>query len=185
MYFPASLPFSMGWNWIKHLKHYHTNRGGIMPLLLYNFHTNFYWKSYLIVLINKNINICHPPLSVLQTFPFFGVVPAILNESGEELEGPSEGYLVRIIIIHMSWTDLWLVSRVLTCVRCLPTGVQTAVARFDEDSVRKPPEVWNRLLQEVPRILRHRRRWETRSAGGLCEIWENIYIYSSFCFLLL
>ncbi|KAL4655461.1 acetyl-coenzyme A synthetase, cytoplasmic isoform X1 [Arapaima gigas] len=27
-------------------------------------------------------------------FPFFGVVPAILNESGEELEGPSEGYLV-------------------------------------------------------------------------------------------
>uniref|UniRef100_A0A8B9RIQ6 Acetyl-coenzyme A synthetase n=1 Tax=Astyanax mexicanus TaxID=7994 RepID=A0A8B9RIQ6_ASTMX len=28
------------------------------------------------------------------TFPFFGVVPAILNESGEELEGPNEGYLV-------------------------------------------------------------------------------------------
>nr|XP_057906827.1 acetyl-coenzyme A synthetase, cytoplasmic isoform X2 [Doryrhamphus excisus] len=28
------------------------------------------------------------------TFPFFGVVPAILNESGEVLEGPSEGYLV-------------------------------------------------------------------------------------------
>uniref|UniRef100_A0A8C6T9J9 Acetyl-coenzyme A synthetase n=1 Tax=Neogobius melanostomus TaxID=47308 RepID=A0A8C6T9J9_9GOBI len=28
------------------------------------------------------------------TFPFFGVMPAILNESGEELEGPSEGYLV-------------------------------------------------------------------------------------------
>uniref|UniRef100_A0AAY4DTI2 Acetyl-coenzyme A synthetase n=1 Tax=Denticeps clupeoides TaxID=299321 RepID=A0AAY4DTI2_9TELE len=28
------------------------------------------------------------------TFPFFGVIPAILNESGEELEGPSEGYLV-------------------------------------------------------------------------------------------
>uniref|UniRef100_A0A8C3G003 acetate--CoA ligase n=1 Tax=Cyclopterus lumpus TaxID=8103 RepID=A0A8C3G003_CYCLU len=32
--------------------------------------------------------------SFLQTLPFFGVVPAILNESGEELEGPSEGYLV-------------------------------------------------------------------------------------------
>uniref|UniRef100_A0A8D0AFS7 acetate--CoA ligase n=1 Tax=Sander lucioperca TaxID=283035 RepID=A0A8D0AFS7_SANLU len=28
------------------------------------------------------------------TFPFFGVVPAVLNESGEELEGASEGYLV-------------------------------------------------------------------------------------------
>ncbi|XP_074867823.1 acetyl-coenzyme A synthetase, cytoplasmic isoform X2 [Carettochelys insculpta] len=28
------------------------------------------------------------------TFPFFGVVPAILNECGEELEGEAEGYLV-------------------------------------------------------------------------------------------
>ncbi|XP_061865197.1 acetyl-coenzyme A synthetase, cytoplasmic isoform X1 [Colius striatus] len=28
------------------------------------------------------------------TLPFFGVVPAILNESGEELEGEAEGYLV-------------------------------------------------------------------------------------------
>ncbi|XP_038613227.1 acetyl-coenzyme A synthetase, cytoplasmic [Tachyglossus aculeatus] len=28
------------------------------------------------------------------TFPFFGVHPAILNESGEELEGEAEGYLV-------------------------------------------------------------------------------------------
>ena len=33
-------------------------------------------------------------LRLPQTFPFFGVVPAVLNESGEELEGPSEGYLV-------------------------------------------------------------------------------------------
>ncbi|CAI9580583.1 unnamed protein product [Staurois parvus] len=28
------------------------------------------------------------------TFPFFGVVPAILDEAGEELEGEAEGYLV-------------------------------------------------------------------------------------------
>lgn len=28
------------------------------------------------------------------TFPFFGVVPAILSDSGEELEGEAEGYLV-------------------------------------------------------------------------------------------
>ncbi|KAL7985469.1 hypothetical protein Chor_004039 [Crotalus horridus] len=28
------------------------------------------------------------------TFPFFGVVPAVLDESGEELEGEAEGYLV-------------------------------------------------------------------------------------------
>lgn len=32
---------------------------------------------------------------ISQTLPFFGVVPAILNESGEELEGETEGYLVR------------------------------------------------------------------------------------------
>lgn len=46
-------------------------------------------------------------LSVLQTFPFFGVVPAILNESGEELEGPSEGYLVRMNYwYYYYWNDL-------------------------------------------------------------------------------
>uniref|UniRef100_A0A665W3U6 Acetyl-coenzyme A synthetase, cytoplasmic n=1 Tax=Echeneis naucrates TaxID=173247 RepID=A0A665W3U6_ECHNA len=45
-----------------------------------------YWQTET---VNKPVS-----LSVLQTFPFFGVVPAILNESGEELEGPSEGYLV-------------------------------------------------------------------------------------------
>ncbi|KAL5021732.1 hypothetical protein ScPMuIL_000887 [Solemya velum] len=28
------------------------------------------------------------------TFPFFGIVPAILSEEGKELEGPGEGYLV-------------------------------------------------------------------------------------------
>jgi acetyl-CoA synthetase len=28
------------------------------------------------------------------TLPFFGVVPALLNEKGEEIEGPGEGYLV-------------------------------------------------------------------------------------------
>lgn len=39
-------------------------------------------------------------LLFLQTFPFFGVVPAILNESGEELEGPNEGYLVRGFCFH-------------------------------------------------------------------------------------
>lgn len=39
--------------------------------------------------------ICSLVFPLHQTFPFFGVVPAILNESGEELEGPCEGYLVR------------------------------------------------------------------------------------------
>uniref|UniRef100_A0A8C0QKA1 Propionate--CoA ligase n=1 Tax=Chelonoidis abingdonii TaxID=106734 RepID=A0A8C0QKA1_CHEAB len=35
-----------------------------------------------------------PPGREQGTFPFFGVVPAILDESGEELEGEAEGYLV-------------------------------------------------------------------------------------------
>lgn len=30
----------------------------------------------------------------LQTFPFFGVKPILLNESGNEIVGPGEGYLV-------------------------------------------------------------------------------------------
>ena len=34
------------------------------------------------------------PRLLFQTFPFFGVEPAILNEHGEELEGEAEGYLV-------------------------------------------------------------------------------------------
>lgn len=34
---------------------------------------------------------CNP-----QTFPFFGVEPAILSEDGEELEGEAEGYLVSL-----------------------------------------------------------------------------------------
>lgn len=36
------------------------------------------------------------PRLMLQTFPFFGVEPAILNEHGEELEGEAEGYLVSL-----------------------------------------------------------------------------------------
>ena len=29
-----------------------------------------------------------------QTFPFFGIDPAVVNDKGEVLEGPCEGYLV-------------------------------------------------------------------------------------------
>lgn len=36
------------------------------------------------------------PLLIFQTFPFFGVEPAILNEQGEEVEGEAEGYLVSL-----------------------------------------------------------------------------------------
>lgn len=31
---------------------------------------------------------------VLQTFPFFGVKPSLLDENGVVIEGPGEGYLV-------------------------------------------------------------------------------------------
>lgn len=43
------------------------------------------------VLQNSIVNV------LWQTFPFFGVVPAILDEAGEELEGEAEGYLVKKI----------------------------------------------------------------------------------------
>ncbi|KAK9864775.1 hypothetical protein WJX84_003544 [Apatococcus fuscideae] len=36
------------------------------------------------------------------TKPFFGVVPAVLNENGKELEGPAEGYLV----IKQAWPSM-------------------------------------------------------------------------------
>lgn len=31
---------------------------------------------------------------LFQTFPFFGVVPVVLNEEGKEVEDDSEGYIV-------------------------------------------------------------------------------------------
>ena len=34
-----------------------------------------------------------------QTFPFFGVVPLVLNEEGKEVEGETEGYIVRIFYL--------------------------------------------------------------------------------------
>ena len=39
----------------------------------------------------------HYPFMYLffQTFPFFGVVPLVLNEEGKEVEGETEGYIVR------------------------------------------------------------------------------------------
>lgn len=59
-----------------------------------------------------------------------------------------------IIIIEMIWImilmGLWYL---------MDSGVQTAVARRDEDGVRKPSEVRDHLLQEVPWILRDGRRW--------------------------
>jgi hypothetical protein len=31
---------------------------------------------------------------LFQTFPFFGVLPVLLDENGKEIHGPGEGYLV-------------------------------------------------------------------------------------------
>ena len=60
---------------------------------------------------------------VLQSFPFFGVVPAIVDEHGNELDGACEGFLVTIIndlnSIHNSSlsTSLYLSFKLLiTCI---------------------------------------------------------------------
>nr|CAB3219812.1 acetyl-coenzyme A synthetase, cytoplasmic [Phallusia mammillata] len=37
---------------------------------------------------------CTPTKPGSATFPFFGIVPAVLSENGEEVEGPGDGYLV-------------------------------------------------------------------------------------------
>lgn len=44
------------------------------------------------------------PHLIFQTFPFFGVELAILNEHGEELEGEAEGYLVSSNSIQLHTT---------------------------------------------------------------------------------
>lgn len=83
-----------------------------------------------------------------QTFPFFGVVPAILNESGEELEGPSEGYLVRIGGIFFFSFILFPPSPFADrpSLLCRHAGVQAAVAGCDEDRLWEPREIRNHLL---------------------------------------
>lgn len=50
------------------------------------------WRGDLQVNSNLTVAICH----FFQTLPFFGVLPSVLNEHGEELEGEAEGYLVRV-----------------------------------------------------------------------------------------
>ncbi|XP_073861236.1 acetyl-coenzyme A synthetase, cytoplasmic isoform X20 [Macaca fascicularis] len=66
---------------------------------VFDFHAeDVFWCTADIGWITGHSYVTYGPLangatSVL-TFPFFGVAPAILNESGEELEGEAEGYLV-------------------------------------------------------------------------------------------
>ncbi|XP_058289083.1 acetyl-coenzyme A synthetase, cytoplasmic isoform X3 [Hylobates moloch] len=66
---------------------------------VFDFHTeDVFWCTADIGWITGHSYVTYGPLvngatSVL-TFPFFGVAPAILNESGEELEGEAEGHLV-------------------------------------------------------------------------------------------
>uniref|UniRef100_A0A4W5QCP8 Propionate--CoA ligase n=1 Tax=Hucho hucho TaxID=62062 RepID=A0A4W5QCP8_9TELE len=52
------------------------------------------WQWYYSVVGEKRCPVVDTFWQTETTFPFFGVVPAVLNESGEELEGPCEGYLV-------------------------------------------------------------------------------------------
>lgn len=67
-------------------------------------------------------------------------MPAILNESGEELEGPSEGYLVGSAAIRIS-VKLGTRRKGVMSDLSLQTGVQAAVARRDEDGVRQSRQV--------------------------------------------
>ncbi|MGH0143149.1 UNVERIFIED_CONTAM: hypothetical protein FKN15_034533 [Acipenser sinensis] len=52
------------------------------------------WLWYYNIVGDKRCPVVDTFWQTETTFPFFGVVPAILNESGEELEGEAEGYLV-------------------------------------------------------------------------------------------
>lgn len=61
------------------------------------------------------------PHFLLQTFPFFGVEPTILNEHGEELEGEAEGYLVSFIAI-LFYATLFIAVRASACSSSPPTS---------------------------------------------------------------
>ena len=39
--------------------------------------------------------VCEDAETLFQTFPFFGILPAILNDDGQEIEGIGEGSLVK------------------------------------------------------------------------------------------
>lgn len=57
--------------------------------------TNETWISSKLVKIIRNYErISNSNNSLFQTFPFFGVKPSLLDESGKEIVGPGEGYLV-------------------------------------------------------------------------------------------
>ena len=45
--------------------------------------------------VTKNANMCQCGVP-FQTFPFFGVVPKLINEEGKIVEGKGEGYLVSV-----------------------------------------------------------------------------------------
>ncbi|XP_074203290.1 acetyl-coenzyme A synthetase, cytoplasmic isoform X3 [Camelus bactrianus] len=66
---------------------------------VFDFHAeDVFWCTADIGWITGHSYVTYGPLAngatSILTFPFFGVAPAILNESGEELEGEAEGYLV-------------------------------------------------------------------------------------------
>nr|XP_054398160.1 acetyl-coenzyme A synthetase, cytoplasmic isoform X3 [Pongo abelii] len=77
---------------------------------VFDFHAeDVFWCTADIGWITGHSYVTYGPLangatSVL-TFPFFGVAPAILNESGEELEGEAEGYL--LLRTEASWLEVF------------------------------------------------------------------------------
>ena len=58
-----------------------------------------FWNIEYLIFVNPfcSVNCLWAPVSFIfcfQSFPFFGVVPAIVDEQGNELEGACEGFLV-------------------------------------------------------------------------------------------
>jgi len=53
----------------------------------------------------------------LQTFPFFGVVPVVLNEEGKEVDRDVEGYIVSSPALSSQDTRGWGVDRGIELAR--------------------------------------------------------------------
>ena len=63
-------------------------------------------------------------------------------------------------IIHVSYASVIL-------------GFQAALAQYHENRLRWPREIWDDILQEVPRLLLHRRRWGN-AVSLQCLDWNDI-----------
>ena len=74
----------------------------------------------------------------------------------ERLLSGSERSFQNVYYAKVSFAvELFVNNRCKECGFILLLGIQTAMAWNNENSVWKPWEVWNHLLQEIPRLLLH------------------------------